>query len=167
MTEPYWLNVNWMALAAMITAVGALSAPFFNGYLSSRSNRAAASATQTETAAARLERKERELFELTEKRAVEAERKVAECVEECEQCREASRGMEDWAHWYRHELVNLMRRFAALLEITEGAAEGKYAPERLLVMTTQTRAALPVAPPSVPLLHDAGRLKPPDQLRAP
>ena len=67
------------------------------------------------------------------------------------------RGMEDRAHWYRHELISLAMRFNALLDLFANFVAGRLEHERAVAILAQTKRA--EDPPSVPPLREVGRKK--------
>ena len=133
--EAYWTEIDWKALGIAAGAITGVALPFlkdtYKDWRAGRTVDAQSMAKVAESAAERQDRINREQYD-----RIESERKYhadlavrnAQALEACEvqtdEARREARGMEDWAHWYRHGWANMHQRYLALLSIADRALTG-------------------------------------------
>ena len=163
--EAYWTNLDWRSIGTALVAILGIGLPFissvYRDWKTGRTSATASNVQVAETAAARQDRINREQYERVEKeRQYHADLAQANADALAVAHREG-RGMEDWAHWYRHGWINMQQRFSSLLLLADKVLAGEIAPERARTNYDQIRVTLPAEPPSVPLLAEAFEQKPP------
>lgn len=125
MDQPaYWTAPSWPVVVTLITAVGAAAASFFQYWWRHRDDKTGTEAQKREGEAARLERIANEQYERVERRALRAEersdelsKRIEDLEAECDKTRDEARGMEDWAHFFRHGWANKLQRYMMLLRM--------------------------------------------------
>ena len=170
--DAYWAFLDWKSLLAVLGGgggIGAVATPFLREWWAGRTKHLETEAKEKETSAERVERIQREQYDRVcadrdkavatldvERAAWERERISLETNRD--EGWDAGRGMEDEAHRQRHNQIDMVTRYNALLEFFVRMVDGTMALDRATVLAKSLKPA--EEPSLVPLLRDVVRRKP-------